>query len=307
MGFKNKLAIIVPTKDNPGDLEKLLLSFRSQTARPDQLLIVDGSDNDIRYVVDKFSDLDIDYLRVRPPGLTKQRNEGINNVRPEITLVGFLDDDIVLEDEAIKKMLEFWETAGADVAGASFNIVNNLKSSANLYNRFFGINNGKQGAITGSGFNTVLNPVLHDTEVEWLCGGATVWRKETVDRNKYDEWFVACSYIEDIDYSYRAGKDKRLMVTAAAKLWHNVSPIADSKYYQLSRSMVINRYYFVKKHKEFSSLLFFWAVTGQIIRDFFYGLFFFKRTRVSSSLGALEAVRSILTGKLNSESRRYFK
>ena len=80
--YKNMIAIIVPTKDNPEDLYKLLKSMQGLTVRPDQLIIVDGSDGDIGPVMAQFKDLDIDYLRVRPPGLTRQRNAGIGAVTP---------------------------------------------------------------------------------------------------------------------------------------------------------------------------------------------------------------------------------
>ena len=37
-----KLAYVVPTKDRPDDLRKLLESLAAQTRAPDQIVIVDG-------------------------------------------------------------------------------------------------------------------------------------------------------------------------------------------------------------------------------------------------------------------------
>ena len=65
---------IICTKDRPGDLSKLLNSLQKQVKKPDCVLIVDGSDSPIEYLLKDFPELNFKYLSVRPPGLTKQRN-----------------------------------------------------------------------------------------------------------------------------------------------------------------------------------------------------------------------------------------
>src|SRR5688572_15871486 len=115
----HKIALVVPTKDRPDDLRKMLASLETQTRKPDQLIVVDGSEPEVRFVVEEFAAaLAPDYVRVFPPSLARQRNAGMNAVRPEITLAGYIDDDIVLEPEAVRCMLDFWDAAGPDVGGA---------------------------------------------------------------------------------------------------------------------------------------------------------------------------------------------
>jgi glycosyltransferase involved in cell wall biosynthesis len=110
MLFKNtpRLCFIVPTKDRPFEIERLFNSISIQEALPSQILVVDGGEPGIKDLVEKFPQLSIDYIHVLPPGLTRQRNAGLNAVRQDIDLVGFLDDDIVLEPHCIKNMLDFW-------------------------------------------------------------------------------------------------------------------------------------------------------------------------------------------------------
>ncbi len=297
MQFRNKLAIIVPTKDREEDLRKLLSSFLRQTDKSARIIIVDGGDKTVKHVVEEFSDLNIQYVRIYPPGLTKQRNAGIKALSDDLTLVGYLDDDIVLEDDAVEKMLAFWESAPVRTGGASFNIVNNIPTTYNWFTRFFCFNNGKQGTILKSGFIVVLYPVLKNTAVEWLCGGATVWKREIIDRFKYDEWFIGCSYIEDVDYSCSVNQEYDLVVVADAKLSHFVSPLDERKNFPLIRSNVINRHYFVRKHKQYSLPLFYWAVTGQVIGNLFSGLLRNDRPRLLRAFGGISALIGIFSGK----------
>ncbi len=75
----HKIAFVVPTKDRPDDLRVMLRSVAAQTRKPDQLVVVDGSDPNIRSITEEYPELDIDYVRVFPPSLAEQRNAGIES------------------------------------------------------------------------------------------------------------------------------------------------------------------------------------------------------------------------------------
>src|SRR5437899_2068025 len=124
MNFRHRLAIVVPTKDRRRDLGLMLDSLQKQSTPPAQVIVVDGSEREVRDVVESFPDIAIDYMRVFPPSLSKQRNAGMAKLRDDITLAGYLDDDVVLEAAAIEKLLSFWATAGETWGGCAFNIVN---------------------------------------------------------------------------------------------------------------------------------------------------------------------------------------
>ena len=152
----HKIALVVPTKDRPDDLRQLLLSIASQTRKPDQLIIVDGSSPDIRYVIADFPGLEIEYVRVYPPSLSQQRNAGMRQLKAEITLAGYLDDDIVLESSAIDVMVEFWSDAPADIGGAAFNITNTLPANWVHLKKLFLIDNPQPGKLLSSGFHSTI-------------------------------------------------------------------------------------------------------------------------------------------------------
>lgn len=305
--YKNKIAIIIPTKDNPGDLRKLLASMSAQTYIPDQIIVVDGGQPAINNIIDEFREVKIGYVRVLPPGLTKQRNAGIREIRADITIAGFLDDDIILEKDTISQLMEFWEKAAGDVGGTSFNITNNVQSPCNIFTKIFNINDGNGGSILRSGISIILSPVEKDSQVKWLCGGATIWRKEILDRYKYDEWFIGCAYPEDVDFSYRVSQKYKLFVLANAKLQHYPKPIKLNKNYQMARSVTLSRYYIVTKYPYFSRFLFFYASAAQVLNNLIIGALTFNKVKLLRAMGSLAGLMNIIAGNVNTKKRDFAK
>jgi glycosyltransferase involved in cell wall biosynthesis len=246
----HKIAFVVPTKDRADELRRMLASLAAQSRRPDQVIVVDGSDPDIRHVVDEFPQLGCDYVRVFPPSLARQRNAGMQALKPEMTLAGYLDDDIVLEPDAVARMLTFWEAAAPDVGGAAFSITNTPLPNWIGIKRLFGIDDFRPGLVLASGCVSTLGSQPEDTEVEWLCGGATVWRRDVVDAYPYDDWFSGTGYMEDVDFSFNVGGRYRLMIVAGARLAHYSPPVRPDRQFLLGRWQIVNRMYFVRKHRQ---------------------------------------------------------
>lgn len=269
----HRLAFIVPTKDRREDLERLLNSFHEQTGKPDQVVVVDGGDDTVEDLVASYPDLPLDYVRVYPPGFTKQKNAGASAIAEGITLVGYLDDDIVLEPDAIEAMMRFWESAAEDTGGAGFHITNMSPKPSTTFTRVFGTHDGRGGAILPSGFNVILWPVARDTEVSWLCGGATVWRREIVEGVEHDEWFAGYGHMDDVDYSCMVNGRWRLWVVADARLAHNERPVPPAKEYAFGVYDTVNRYYLVRKYpSRFSMPRFYWATLGKLSGRLLAGL-----------------------------------
>jgi glycosyltransferase involved in cell wall biosynthesis len=243
----HRLAFVVPTKDRPDDLRKMLSSLAAQTRKPDQVIVVDGSDPPVRDVVAQAGALPIEYVRVFPPSLARQRNAGMARLG-DVTLAGYLDDDIVLEPDAVQRMLEFWENAGRDVGGAAFTITNNPPPGALSLKQPLGIDHARPGRVLRSGFVSTITPQASDLETDWLYGGATVWRRDVIDSYPYDEWFVGTGFMEDIDFSYTVRERYRLFVVAGARLAHYSSPVRPDRQQLLGKWQIVNRMYVVRKH-----------------------------------------------------------
>ncbi len=245
----HKLAFVIPTKDRPNDMRVMLTSLSRQTLLPNQIIVVDGSNPDIQSVINEFPQLHIDYVRVYPPSLAKQRNEGMKKIKPEITLAGYLDDDVELQPNAVASMMNYWEKSAPDLGGTCFNIVNTDPARWTKVKSVFGIDGSIPGKVFPSGCVSILGYQSEDIETDWLCGGATIWRREIIENYPYDEWFKGTGFLEDVDYSFNVREKYRLALVASAKLSHYSPPIRSDRHFLLGKWQIVNRMYFVRKYR----------------------------------------------------------
>jgi len=243
----HKIAFIVPTMDREKDLQVLLDSLELQSHKPDQIIIVDGSYTEVEYIANQFPSLNITYLRVFPPSLPRQKNAGIKALYKDITLVGYLDDDMELFPDAVEKMIDFWNNADQEYGGAGFAFADMNKNVGKL-RKFFGIDSDVPGKVFSNGFVSMLEKPSETVDVDWLAGGASVWKREVINNYSYDEWFQGSGFMEDMDYSYGIREKYKLILLADAKLKHHTYPVRGDRYYLLGKWQIINRLYFVRKY-----------------------------------------------------------
>ena len=243
------LAFVIPTKDRGEDLRRMLRSLVTQTRLPDQVIVVDGSGVEVSWCVAEFPELKIDYVRLLPPSLSAQRNAGMAVLRPEITHAGYLDDDVVLDLDAVYEMALFWGTADSDIGGAAFNVVNDAGSIPSALMQRFGVWGVSIGRVAPSGLVYEVGRVKNDVESDWLCGGATVWRREVIEAYSYDNWFQGTGFMEDVDYSFGVRERYRLFVLVAARLAHFTPPVRPDRQFLFGKWQVVNRMYIVRKYR----------------------------------------------------------
>lgn len=284
---KENFAVIIPTKDRPAELGRLLKSISGQDVKPRQIIVVDGSVDPVKAVTDAYKGLKVEYLRLVPASLTAQRNAGIRALDKDITLAAFLDDDIILEDGSVGNMIRFWEHAPGDVAGAAFNNILEEYKVPGVFEKFFIVNGENPGRVLKSGFQSRPYPVNGDTRVEWLPGYAMVFKRDVLKDYLFDERYSGYARYEDVDISYRIGKRYKLYVVADAGVRHLTGPEGLDFSCPLGRMEVVNRLYFVRKNPELSSLCCYWALIGILINNALRGVFFGDRRRLLRAKGNL--------------------
>jgi len=296
--FSNRIAFVVPTKDRPDDLRRMLTSLQVQSVHPDQVIVVDGSENPIKDTLKEFPKLNIQYSRVYPPSLSRQRNVGIAAIEPGVTLAGHLDDDLVFKPGAMEAMLSFWESAPDDVGGARFNIITDDLPRIIWIKSLFLLESRKRGKVLRSGYQTAIGRVKNNMHVRWLSGGVTVWRRQVIEEFSYDEWFEGTGYLEDVDYSYRVGEKYKLAVVADAHVEHLTYPVLRDKNYLLGKWQAINRTYFVKKHKNLSLPLCYWSMIGELLLNCFTAFWRRDVGRLRRALGNCVGLLMVTTGPI---------
>lgn len=294
MPEKDSLGIIIPTKDRPGDLARALKSISVQSYLPARVVVVDGGAVPVKDVVDSFRDINAEYVRVLPPSLTAQRNAGIRHLAKDVALIAFFDDDIVLEEECLANMMEFWKKAHPETGGASFNLVNEIYKKPTFFQRFFLVSADRPNKILRSGFQGKVSFVREDTPADWLVGCAMIYRKNIFMEFYFDEWFSGYSRYEDVDFSYRVGKKYKMFVVAGARVQHFSKQEDLSFSFKLGKMEFLNRLYFVRKNPELSTALCYWALFGILMNNIFRGFLKMDRRYIYRAKGALAGLASDL-------------
>lgn len=288
--YGNDLAIIVPTKDRPVKITNLLNSLKKQSLLCGRIIIID-SGQDIKNIVDAFSEsLPVEYYRSSVQGQIFQRNMGISLLDDKTQLVCSLDDDIVVEPNAIEAMIRFWNMCEPETAGVSFNIINSPPFKHTWFKAFIGMSSSEQGRVLSSGYNVAHAPVEKNIRTQWLCGGATVWKKEIlkkfINREVSSKWAIC----EDVIFSYPIGKIYPLYVCADAKVRHEhvYDHKAKMQYRYYGKTIVLWRLYFVESHPELSRSFYFHMVLWQIMIRLLMGFFLLRPQEIQYAFGQIE-------------------
>ena len=254
------LAVIIPTKDRPTHVKRHLKSLADQDCNLGRVIVVDSGLNIEEIVLSFKNRLPVEYYRSEP-GQVRQRNLAISLLDDSTKLVASMDDDITYHEGAISEMINFWNSVESVTAGVGFNIVYQSNNNSKLLTQILNKSN-QAGRVKRSGECMPFVNLNKDTKVQWLSGGATVWKYEILKKYKHNnnlldlKWAVC----EDSIYSYSLGKKFNLMACAGSKVQIEGEIMNDKLVnFHMRRSKVryAMRLYFVLKNKELSRILFF--------------------------------------------------
>ena len=280
-----QVSIIIPTYNRVNDLEETLDSIVSQTTLSKEILIVDDSNNDeienlIEYRKKEFEEKEIllKYIRnKKEKSLTIARNIGIENAIGDIIL--FLDDDVVLEEDYITEILRIYEKY-PNAFGVQGYITNIILSK--FWNRIYKIlflshlekNKCRVIPSTNTTYPYLLDKVI---TCQWLSGSNHSYRRNILQRFKYDGNLKRYSYKEDVDLSYRVSKQYRnsLYITPYAKLVHKASEGGKLPNKMLIYMKHIHSLYFFYKNIDQTiknKIIFTWCWIGYLIMNTYFSI-----------------------------------
>ncbi len=270
----NEICVITPTKGRHHLLEKMLQSLSDQTAKVGQVIIADGG-RDAEHIVMGFQDqLPVEWLDCPVAGQIPQRKLALKQLKDQIKVIIYFDDDIFQEPDSMHNLIEFWNSQLNEPAGVSFNLHGVNKQKDSFYRRIFNMQLTPPGKVLKSGYNTPITSQQSDLKSEWLLGGATAWRRDILTSNDHQGIATSWAICEDLIFSYPVGKQEGLYICANANV-HDIDTPPPPTYAQMKfrgRNAVLWRYYFVSCHKELSKLTFFWMISGQILARLLQGL-----------------------------------
>ncbi len=292
MNYKTKdLAIIIPTKDRPGEVKRHLESISDQGCSIGRIIIV-ASGYDIKNMVIKFrKNLPVEYYRSEP-GQIRQRNLGIKKLDSSTKLVACMDDDVTYHKDAIKEMIGLWNNIGENTAGVGFNIVNLPDTNHNFIRGVLGFSSKMPGRVLRSGFNTSISNVSENILVEWLNGGSSVWKQEVLLKFPLKEINTRWAVCEDLIFSYPLGKIHPLYICANAKVEIDEEIVDRSTYdFYIYRGTAeyLWKLYFVMQNKDLSAYSFLLNKLLYCIIQLVKGCIFLDKSKIYTVIGILKA------------------
>lgn len=261
------ISVIIPTKNRPDDLERTLESLMAQTIMPEELIIVDQSEDDqsgnrIHRVVASRG-VELKYIHdARITGGAAARNQAMSLATSCIWL--FLDDDVILEANFVEELISAYR-ANPQAIGVS-GIVTNYPHPAFTFKLWSAV-------FVRGPFHDDRQPVYWNAEklrafgpvpVSRMGGGLMSFRADSVRDLRFDENLSGVSDGEDVDFCARVPEESHLIIVPKARLVHKLSPSGRSRQHWLNRHARANHFLYRKNWagKKSNWFCFVWLNTG---------------------------------------------
>jgi GT2 family glycosyltransferase len=266
-----KFNLIICTYQRPQPLLGLLDSVCSQYLYPEEVLIIDGSHDDLtKNAVEKLNLSNYKYFKVpeNERGLTRQRNFGIAKTGKDIQILCFLDDDTVLRPDYFEKLIATYKTF-PEAVGVGGYIQNEVAwkqsdktpdfdefkmdgwlrkiGSRNLLRKKLGLLSDQPPGIM-PGFShglsiSFLPPSGKTYPVEFFMGGVASYRKELLEKLSFSEYFEGYGLYEDMDFCLRASQLGPLYVNTGAQLAHEHDESGRPNQFDYGKMVIRNGWY----------------------------------------------------------------
>lgn len=270
--------VAIATRNRADALRLSIPNFIGQNRPPQEIIVVDSSDNhsEIAALVETLTRTT--KIRVKliqgERGLTKQRNVALRETNNPI--VFFPDDDSIWYPDTAEIQMEAYENDAdgcvAAICAAETNtppgglgIESHSSYKMNRYDRL----RIKAMRVTNLIENTFFqNPAAtfgisqfdkyplpnwcdqSIKKVAWMTGFRMSFRTNVIRKYGFDETLKDYSLFEDIDASFSAWKEGMVLATTNSKVYHHKSPERRDAGRKLGTTQILNKAYVVAKHSQ---------------------------------------------------------
>ena len=274
---KFKYSIIIPTRNRPTLLKKLISKIEVNQNNLLEIIIVDSSD---QYNKSKIlKNPKIKYVHTDQKSAAVQRNIGIKSASKKSKYVFFLDDDVSFNKNYFNSLIDTLNINNAvGASGLAINPKNNKVRTApngifGTAKRIFLLDSKIEGKLLRSAVNIPCRKnqksLSNILEVDWLIGCAA-WRSDVLKKAKFEESFKGQSLGEDVLFSNQLKKYGKIVVNKSVILDHEESDLERPNELEFNRMWIKNRYLISKKLKLSPlNLAFHWSNLGKILTTIF--------------------------------------
>lgn len=200
---KNRVSVIILTKNSVATVQKSIESVFQQTHKPDEVVVVDGNSSDgTREVVEKYP---VKLVAELGLGFGYARNVGVKNATGDI--IFFLDSDCYAEPDWIEKALPNFDS-NPEIAGVTGQTC--LWNTQSGVARFLACVGGRVNMPTQRRFVKIA-PTMN-----------LAVRRSVIDEvGGFDETLIRC---EDTDFSYKVSQRYKILYEPDMVVWFQGSP-----------------------------------------------------------------------------------
>ncbi|MCP4634072.1 MAG: glycosyltransferase family 2 protein [candidate division Zixibacteria bacterium] len=289
-------SIIVCTLDNISGLMEFIKTLLRQKYLPEDLIVVHGrpEGNLVNQLLPLLHDTGVRLVYAAcQPGLVHQRNLGLELCKSEIVM--FFDDDVLLEIDYIKNLLDIYKSDPSGAIGGAQGFITNMPESPKLVRflkRFFMLYTGYgSGRMYPSGMPSWLSPESDKCETCFFAGCLMSFRMSSIANLKFDEKLHPYWWGDDFEFCYRIAQKYLLVQTNKSRLAHKGSSVNKNSFRRFWRMQVVNHLYIFKKHRRWFEFPFYiWSLSANSI---FAVSQFLKGYGMDGILGYLEGLAEI--------------
>jgi GT2 family glycosyltransferase len=252
------ISVVVPSKNRPLEVARMLASLRSQPTMPLEVIVVDQSS--VPYNLEPFPEL-VHLYEPQLGGLTAARNHGVSRVSGDVIL--FFDDDVVLLSDCVAAIAELFAER-SDVVGAQCSIHNPWDDEP------FSLHDASRLVFERGFFNARPKRVRSGTVPRLIDGLASAYRRSLFDHERFDEALPGYGLAEDWDFTKRAARHGKLAVAEKARVDHKHSSAnrADVlSYMRMRRTNILYLYEKLRADRDVRNRLWkIWWILGESLR-----------------------------------------
>ena len=230
------ISIIIPSKNRPKLLIKLLNNLAKQTYKNFEIIVIDQSDHRIDECILKI-DLKNKIHYIYNPnisGLVEAKKIGFDYA--ESDFIAFLDDDSRPIDTYFENLLNGFENP--EIMGMCGNVLNYEHRGVlkKILYRFFHRGFFRGERIGSFGTDPISQNLI---KTHQLTGGCSIWRRIVFQTSNFD-LNNRFHYFEDIDFSFRVNKifPGSLFINLEAKIYDLYDCVGKRNYGQISQNRI---------------------------------------------------------------------
>jgi glycosyltransferase involved in cell wall biosynthesis len=236
-----KLSVIIPTRNRPKSVKRLLENIASQSVKPELVVLIDSSDFELDLTAFP-KNLNLKYKYSRLKSAAHQRNMGLIEIYKnsiDFDFVSFLDDDVEIPNDyfayLIGQLVKNNAVGISGIASADYpkkEKTNNFQVSEQLSGRLM------KGAL-----NMAPRAMRGLKKVEWLIG-CSIWRVSSLSQKEFffQGDFLGQSIFEDVIFSHEISHFGKLIVDTDFVFSHQMDSSARPSSNENAADWVLNRF-----------------------------------------------------------------